>query len=113
MADLYLVEFKGSRKGYFYNTYYHTLKVEDYVIVQADQGEDMGLLTLKINAEINFSDSAKPRSILRPAGEDDGETRLGQGESGGSADARAATRDQANGAHDPPAPIEPPSSSST
>ncbi|MFZ5980877.1 MAG: PSP1 domain-containing protein [Candidatus Zixiibacteriota bacterium] len=71
MADLYLVEFKGSRKGYFYNTYYHTLKVQEYVIVQADQGEDMGLLTLKINTEIDFSDSTKPRSILRRAGEDD------------------------------------------
>jgi len=71
MADLYLIEFKGSRKGYFYNTYYHTFKVEDYVIVQADQGEDMGLLTLKIDSKIDFSDSAKPRSILRPAGEDD------------------------------------------
>jgi hypothetical protein len=51
--------------------------------------------------------------LLRsPTGEDDGETRLGQGDSGRSADAGAATRDQADGAQDPPAPIEPPSSSS-
>jgi len=71
MADLYLVEFKGSRKEFFYNTYYHTLKLEDYVIVQADQGEDMGLLSLKIDSDVDFTDSARPRSILRPAGEDD------------------------------------------
>jgi len=71
MADLYLVEFKGSRKEFFYNTYYHTLKLDDYVIVQADQGEDMGLLSLKIDTDVDFTDGARPRSILRPAGEDD------------------------------------------
>lgn len=71
MADLYIVEFKGSRKEFFYNTYYHTLKLDDYVIVQAEQGEDMGLLTLKVEKEYKFTNGVKPRSILRPAGDDD------------------------------------------
>ncbi len=71
MAELYLVEFKGSRKEYFYNTYYHSLNLSDYVIIQADQGEDMGQLTLKIAKTMDFSDTGKPRSILRPAGHDD------------------------------------------
>jgi cell fate regulator YaaT (PSP1 superfamily) len=71
MAELYLVEFKGSRKEFFYNTYYHTLKVGEYVIIQAEQGEDMGLLTTKVDAEMKFGDGDRPRSILRPAGADD------------------------------------------
>ncbi len=45
MAELYLVEFKGSRKEYFFNTYYHSLKQSDYVIIQAERGEDIGLLS--------------------------------------------------------------------
>ena len=54
MAELYQVELKGSRREYFYNTYYHTLTLNDYVIIQLEQGEDMGLLTKKINSEIDF-----------------------------------------------------------
>jgi cell fate regulator YaaT (PSP1 superfamily) len=68
---LYLVEFKGSRKEYFYNTYYHALKPEDMVIIQAEQGEDMGVLMQKVEAELEFEGTAKPRSILRRAGEED------------------------------------------
>ncbi len=71
MAELYLVEFKGSRREYFYNTYYHTLKLADYVIIQAEQGEDMGVLSKKINPDFELPASIKPRSILRPAGRDD------------------------------------------
>jgi cell fate regulator YaaT (PSP1 superfamily) len=71
MAELYQVEFKGSRREFFYNTYYHTLNVGDYVIVQAEQGEDMGLLRRKIEAEIEYDPKSKPRSILRGAGEED------------------------------------------
>ncbi|MBD3257855.1 hypothetical protein GF377_05430, partial [candidate division GN15 bacterium] len=71
MAELYQVEFKGSRREFFYNTYYHSLSVGNHVITQVDQGEDIGLLTKQIEAEIDFSKSQKPRSILRPASEDD------------------------------------------
>ncbi len=71
MAELYLVEFKGSRKEYFYNTYYHSLKPSELVIIQAERGEDIGLLTKKVEKEINLDDVARPRSILRRASEDD------------------------------------------
>lgn len=71
MAELYLVEFKGSRKEYFYNSYHHALKLSDPVVVQADQGEDIGVLIKRIDAPVDFADSARPRSILRPAGKED------------------------------------------
>ncbi len=71
MAELYQVEFKGSRREYFYNTYYHSLALDEYVIIQLEQGEDMGLLTKKIEAEVDFGATARPRSILRPAGQED------------------------------------------
>ena len=71
MAELYLVEFKGSRKEYFYNSYHHTLTLSDYVIVQAEQGEDIGLLSKRVEAKMDFSDTTRPRSILRPAAQED------------------------------------------
>lgn len=71
MAELYLIEFRGSRKEYFFNTYYHSLKPSDYVIIQAERGEDIGLLSKKIDVEIDFEDSKKPRSILRRANDND------------------------------------------
>jgi cell fate regulator YaaT (PSP1 superfamily) len=71
MAELYIAEFKGSRREFFYNTYYHSLNIDDLVIIQAEQGEHIALLTKKVQKEIDFTDKTKPRSILRPAGEDD------------------------------------------
>jgi len=71
LAELYLIEFKGSRKEYFFNTYYHSLKLGDYVIIQAERGEDIGHLSKKIDKEVNFEETAKPRSILRPASDED------------------------------------------
>jgi cell fate regulator YaaT (PSP1 superfamily) len=71
MAELYLVEFKGSRREFFFNSYYHTLKPDDLVIVQAERGEDAGMLRNKVDAEIDFGDQGRPRSILRRASDDD------------------------------------------
>lgn len=71
MAELYLVEFKGSRKEYFYNSYHHTLRLSDHVIVQAEQGEDIGILAKRIETKSGSPDTARPRSILRPAGPED------------------------------------------
>ncbi|MBD3333683.1 hypothetical protein GF356_12610 [candidate division GN15 bacterium] len=71
MAELYLVEFRGSRKEFFYNSYYHNFQIPEYVIVQVDRGEDIGLLTKRIDKEIEFSEDTRPRSILRPANEGD------------------------------------------
>lgn len=71
MPDIYLVEFKGHRREFFFNTYYHSLKLNDYVIVQAERGEDAGRLRKKVENEIDFSESGKPHSILRPASDED------------------------------------------
>jgi len=71
MPDLYMIEFKSGRKEYFYNTFYHSLKAGDFVIVQADRGEDMGRLDKKVFKDLDFSDTERPRSILRPAGDED------------------------------------------
>ncbi|UCD18451.1 MAG: hypothetical protein JSV44_05955 [Candidatus Zixiibacteriota bacterium] len=71
MPDLYMVEFKGNRREFFYNTFYHSLSLLEHVIVQAERGEDMGSLLLRIRKDIDFSDKEKPRSILRPANDAD------------------------------------------
>ncbi len=71
MAELYLVEFKGSRKEYFYNTYYHSLNLSELVIIQAERGEDIGTLSKKVDVELSFQENQKPRSILRPASDSD------------------------------------------
>lgn len=71
MPDLYIVEFKGYRRGYFYNTYYHSLDPNCYVIVEAERGEDMGLLSKMVPVETTVSTSERPLSILRPATPED------------------------------------------
>ena len=71
MAELYLVEFKGARREYFFNTYYHSLVPSDFVVIQAERGEDIGRLSKRIEIEIDFSERDKPRSILRKASPED------------------------------------------
>jgi len=71
MAELYLVEFKGSRRELFYNTYYHNLTPLEYVIVQAERGENLGQLRSKVEEDSEYAEGERPRSILRPASEND------------------------------------------
>jgi len=71
MAELYLVEFKGSRREFFFNSYYHSLKTDDLVIVQAERGEDAGFLRNKVDSDVDFGEQGRPRSILRRASDDD------------------------------------------
>ncbi len=71
MPDIYLVEFKGNRREFFYNTYHHSLIMNDYVIVQAERGEDAGLVKNKAEDVKDLPDDIRPRSILRRAGDDD------------------------------------------
>ncbi len=71
MAELYLVEFKGYRKGFFYNTYYHDLGESDYVLVEVERGEDIGYIKRKVEAELDFTEKERPRSILRKANDED------------------------------------------
>ena len=71
MPDLYLVGFKGNRKEYFYNNFHHSLKLYDYVIIQVERGEDIGLLLQKASRDIMLPDEIRPGSILRPANDED------------------------------------------
>lgn len=71
MAELYIVEFKGSRREYFFNSYYHSLKPSDWVVVQAERGEDIGLLRHHLEREPDFEDQDRPKSILRRASQED------------------------------------------
>jgi len=71
MPDLYIVQFKGHRRGYYYNTYYHALEPEDKVIVEAERGEDLGKISKRVldNSRLNLDE--KPLSILRPVTDED------------------------------------------
>lgn len=71
MADLYQVEFKGSRRDFFQNTYHHQLLPDATVIVQAEHGEEHGKLVRKLDRQSAAAQSLRPRSILRSATDDD------------------------------------------
>ncbi len=70
MAEIYLVEFKGSRKDYFTNPDCLSIRPNDYVIVQAERGEDMGRVTKKVIAALTKPEK-KPQKILRLATPED------------------------------------------
>lgn len=71
MADLFVVEFKGHRKEFFFNSYYHKLAVKDHVIIQAERGEDAGIIKQQVKREVAFDSRSKPKSILRRASNED------------------------------------------
>lgn len=71
MADLFLIEFKGHRKEYFLNKYYHDINRNDSVIIQAERGEDAGIVKQQLDSDAKIKTSSRPRSILRPASEED------------------------------------------
>jgi len=66
VADIYLVEFKGSRKEYFANPDCLSVRPGDHVIIQAERGEDMGRVIKKIPVEMGKLEK-KPQNILRLA----------------------------------------------
>ncbi len=68
--DIYLVEFKGSRKEYFTNPDCLSIKIGCMVIVQAERGEDMGRVIKKIPMEMVDLEK-KPQNILRLAAPED------------------------------------------
>lgn len=68
--DIYLVEFKGSRKEYFTNPDCLSIKIGNMVILQAERGEDMGRVTKKVPMEMVELEK-KPLNILRLATPDD------------------------------------------
>ncbi|UCB52089.1 MAG: hypothetical protein JSV10_08885 [Candidatus Zixiibacteriota bacterium] len=70
VVDIYLVEFKGSRKEYFSNPDCLSIRPGDYAIVQAERGEDMGRVTKKVPAQMAKLEK-KPHRILRLATPED------------------------------------------
>ncbi len=71
MPDLYIIEFKGNRREYFYNSYYHALETGDRVIVEAERGEDMGMVSKAVPEGCRIETDDKPMSILRPVTPED------------------------------------------
>ena len=70
MVELYLVEFKGSRKEVFANPNCLGLRPSDYVVVQAERGEDLGKISKKVLKEPEEPER-KTQNILRKAPEED------------------------------------------
>jgi cell fate regulator YaaT (PSP1 superfamily) len=71
---LYEIEFKASRREYYENTYSLQLQENEWVIVQAERGEDMGFVHKIV--EFNVEAGPKPpklKGILRQAIYDDHE----------------------------------------
>ena len=70
MAELYLVEFKGSRREVFANPNCLGIRSSDYVAVQAERGEDLGRVSKKVQKEVENL-GRKPHNILRKATDED------------------------------------------
>jgi cell fate regulator YaaT (PSP1 superfamily) len=70
VAEIYLVEFKGSRKEYFVNPECLSIRPNDYVIVQAERGEDVGRVTKRTSKEMVKLEK-KLQKILRLATKED------------------------------------------
>jgi len=66
-SELYEVEFKGSRKELFINPRGISVTVNDYVIVQADRGEDLGVVRRKGELVRRKRGKQQRREIIRKA----------------------------------------------
>jgi len=51
MANVLEVKFKGSRRGFYLNPQGFPFRIGDYAIVQAENGEDLGTVVYKGDAE--------------------------------------------------------------
>jgi len=67
--SIYSIEFKASRRQYFTNPSGLELDLKDWVIVEAERGEDMGFIYRILDE--NYPIKQKPTRILRPASSDD------------------------------------------
>lgn len=75
-SQLIEVLFKGSRRNFFYNTNNFPLQLDDIVVVEAENGIDMGTITFigdQANARLRSCHKSRNVSfnILRKASEDD------------------------------------------
>ncbi len=67
MAEYYIIEFKGHRRGLYNNVNYLQLTAGDKVIVQAERGEDLGIVSKFVEDDKFSEPGEKPPSIYRPA----------------------------------------------
>ncbi len=68
-ADVWEVEFKARRISYYYNCNDVIFEANDYVIVAAERGEDIGIARRKPTGSIKSKSS--PKAIIRGASEHD------------------------------------------
>jgi len=71
MPDIYLIEFKGYRKGFYVNPNHLLIQEGEYVLVQGERGEDMGKVIKKVEREDVSPFFEKPLKIKRKATSDD------------------------------------------
>lgn len=72
--SLYEIEFKSSRREFYTNPFSLELRKGDWVIVEAERGEDMGLVHMIVAREtVTETPQSKPKAILRQAIYDDHE----------------------------------------
>jgi cell fate regulator YaaT (PSP1 superfamily) len=70
--QIFEIEFKGHRREFFGNPFNLHIRKEDWVIVEAERGEDMGFVHLILNRERKLDILPEnPRKILRQAGYED------------------------------------------
>ncbi len=67
-VDIWEVEFKGLRRGFYVNCNDVEFKDDDYVIVAAERGEDVGQAKWKLT---DFRIKGSPMAIIRAASEND------------------------------------------
>jgi len=70
--EKFIVVFKGNRKGVYLNPEGFDINIDDYVLVQAERGEDYGRVVgrLKDSGDLDKKDSALPK-ILRKGNDSD------------------------------------------
>jgi len=71
MSDIYLVEFKGYRKGFYINPNHLLVQEGEYVVVQGERGEDMGKVIKKVEREDVSQFFEKALKIRRKATSED------------------------------------------
>jgi cell fate regulator YaaT (PSP1 superfamily) len=70
-SELVEVSFKGNRTAIYINPAGLSLKIGDYVIVEAERGEDLGVVSA-LGRVVSLKDSgADPRNVMRKATPDD------------------------------------------
>lgn len=69
MENLWEVEFKAGRRGFYINSRSLELNPGVYIIVEAERGEDMGIILREFLAVVNLK--SQPQPITRIATDDD------------------------------------------